>query len=103
MGITLPHGAPEFRQISLHMLRLAYRRAASDMRRAPLFGLFFAGFYVLLGWILLRISLETGQSYWLVLTVGGFPIIAPFPPWDYTRYHAGWRRMNPCHGATFWA
>ena len=60
------------------MLRLACRRAASDMRRAPLFGLFFAGFYVLLGWILVRISLETGQSYWLVLAVGGFPIIAPF-------------------------
>ena len=78
MGITLPHGAPEFRQISLDMLRLACRRAASDMRRAPLFGLFFAGFYVLLGWILVRISLETGQSYWLVLAVGGFPIIAPF-------------------------
>ena len=78
MGDTLPHGAPEFRQISLDMLRLACRRAAADMRRAPLFGLFFAGFYVLLGWILVRISLETGQSYWLVLAVGGFPIIAPF-------------------------
>ena len=103
MGITLPHGAPEFRQISLDMLRLACRRAASDMRRAPLFGLFFAGFYVLLGWILVRISLETGQSYWLVLTVGGFPIIAHFPPWDYMRYRAGWRRMNPYLGATFWA
>ena len=78
MGDTLPHGAPEFRQISLDMLRLACRRAVSDMRRAPLFGLFFAGFYVLLGWILVRISLETGQSLWLVLAVGGFPIIAPF-------------------------
>ena len=40
---TLPHGAPKFRQISLDMLRLAFRRAASDMRRAPLFGLFFCG------------------------------------------------------------
>ena len=103
MGDTLPHGAPEFRQISLDMLRLACRRAASDMRRAPLFGLFFAGFYVLSGWILVRISLETGQSYWLVLAVGGFPSSPPLPPWDYTRYRAGWRRMNPCHGATFWA
>jgi hypothetical protein len=55
MGDTLPHGA-------------------------PLFGVFFAGFYVLLGWILVRISLETGQSYWLVLAVGGIPIIAPLPP-----------------------
>ena len=43
MGDTLPHGAPEFRKISLDMLRLACRRAASDMRRAPLFGLFFCG------------------------------------------------------------
>ena len=38
MGDTLPHGAPEFRQISLDMLRLACRRASSDMWRAPLFG-----------------------------------------------------------------
>ena len=80
MGDTLPHGAPEFRQISLDMLRLACRRAASDMWRAPLFGVFFAGFYVLLGWILVRISLETGQSYWLVLAAGGILIIAPLPP-----------------------
>jgi len=55
MGDTLPHGAPKFRQISLDMLRLACRRAVSDMRRAPLFGLFFAVLYVLLGWILVRI------------------------------------------------
>ena len=55
VGDALPHGPPEFRQISLDMLRLACRRAASDKRRAPLFGLFFAGFYVLLGWILVRI------------------------------------------------
>ena len=41
---TLPHGAPEFRQISLDMLRLTCRRAASDMRRAPLFGLFLQAF-----------------------------------------------------------
>ena len=80
MGDTLPHGAPEFRQISLDMLRLACRRAASAIWRAPLFGVFFAGFYVLLGWILVRISLETGQSYWLVLVAGGIPIIAPLPP-----------------------
>ena len=77
MGDTLPHGAPEFRQISLDMLRLACRSAASDMWRTIVWGVF-AGFYVLLGWILVRISLETGQSYWLVLAVGGFPIIAPF-------------------------
>ena len=44
MGDTLPHGAPEFRQISLDMLRLACRRAASDMWRAPLFGVFLQGF-----------------------------------------------------------
>ena len=26
----------------------------------------------------MRISLETGQSFWLVLAVRGFPIVAPF-------------------------
>ena len=62
MGDTLPHGAPEFRQISLDMLRLACRRAASAIWRAPLFGVFFAGFYVLLGWILVRISLERDKA-----------------------------------------
>jgi len=38
----------------------------------------FSGCSVVLGWILVRISLETGQSYCLVLALGGFFIIAPF-------------------------
>jgi len=38
----------------------------------------FSGCSVVLGWILVRVSLETGQSYCLVLALGGFSIIAPF-------------------------
>ena len=103
MGDTLPHGAPEFRQISLDMLRLACRRAASDMRREPLFRLFFAGF------------MSCWDGYWCAFHLKQFKAIGwfwlwadflsspPLPPWDYTRHRAGWRRMNPCHGATFWA
>jgi len=61
-GGTLSHGVYELRHIPLEMLRLAYLRTAADMRRIPLFELFIPGFYVLLGWILRRISLETDDT-----------------------------------------
>lgn len=49
-----------------------------DFLAQPLFGLFFASFYVLgglaLGWMLM----ERGESGWLVVAASGFPLLAPF-------------------------
>ena len=56
----------------------ALKQGASDFRRAPLFGLFFGGFYAL-GGILLYVLLAYYRSVWLILPLAiGFPLIGPF-------------------------
>ncbi len=71
-------GVPPLGQVSTSMLREALRRAVQDMRRAPLYALFFAGVYVAVGWLMLWISLATGQIYWMIFAVVSFPLIGPF-------------------------
>lgn len=71
-------GAPEFGAVSPGMLREAMRRGFRDLRKAPQFAVVFAGVYVIGGWIMYWITLETGTTFWLVLAAIGFPLIAPF-------------------------
>ncbi|MBB1490471.1 DUF2189 domain-containing protein [Paracoccus sp. MC1854] len=50
----------------------------SDFRRAPAFGLFFAAFYVLGGLVLTAVAAASGQEWWLMPFIVGFPLLAPF-------------------------
>ena len=78
MPDTPKDGLPEIGSVSLAMLSEALRRGWADMRRAPLYGLFFASVYVALGLVLAWITWVTGKTYWLVFAAVGFPLVGPF-------------------------
>ena len=54
------------------------RAGWTDFRRAPGFGLFFSAFYVAGGLMLGLVAAASGQEWWLIPFVVGFPLIAPF-------------------------
>ncbi len=78
MSTEKPFGVPKMRAVTYSMLGEALRRGGRDFRTAPGFGLFFAGLYVLGGWLIAWITMATGTTFWMVLAAIGFPLIGPF-------------------------
>jgi len=72
------HGAPELRPITSDDLKTALALGWRDFRSAPVFGLFFAAFYVCGGIAIMAILGATGKTWATLPLILGFPLIGPF-------------------------
>ena len=59
-------------------LRTALAAGWADFKAMPVFGIFFALFYVLGGIALYFGTVSQGQLIWFIAAATGFPILAPF-------------------------
>ena len=59
-------------------LRAALAAGWRDFLAFPLFGLFFASIFVIVGILLTYFLLDRGEVSWLIPVAAGFPILAPF-------------------------
>ncbi|WP_372573098.1 DUF2189 domain-containing protein [Ruegeria jejuensis] len=71
-------GVPPLGPASVDMIKQALRNGWQDYRKAPLFGLLIAAFFILGGWLFVWITLQTGSTFWLILAAISFPMIGPF-------------------------
>jgi uncharacterized membrane protein len=78
MTVSHPPAAPEVNEVDLSDLRASLALGWQDFRRAPLYGLVFAGVYVLCGWLIFWAMTTTGQVWWTLPAGAGFPILGPF-------------------------
>ncbi len=68
----------EIRTVSVDDILEILADGLRDFRSAPLFGLFFAGVYVLGGWLLLALLIYLDLPFLVYPLAAGFALIAPF-------------------------
>lgn len=73
-----PDPVPEPVVIPIQAITDSLLAGLRDFRRAPSFGLIFSAFYVAGGLVLAAVAFASGQEWWLIPFVLGFPLIAPF-------------------------
>lgn len=73
-----PSPIPDIHLITTEDLFEALKQGWRDFLRAPLYGIATAAVFVIGGLVLWWLSRVTGEIYWLVIGVFGFPLIGPF-------------------------
>ncbi|MFI0395463.1 DUF2189 domain-containing protein [Paracoccus sp. p1-h21] len=73
-----PDPIPEIALIDTAAIPASLAAGWRDFLRAPVFGLFFSAFYVAGGLVLAAVAAASGQEWWLMPFIVGFPLIAPF-------------------------
>ncbi|MEP1198113.1 DUF2189 domain-containing protein [Tateyamaria sp.] len=74
----LPAGVPPFHAPPEGFMPRALRLGWADFRARPAFGLLAGASAVLTGWLLMGLTMWAGHTFWLILAVFGFPLVAPF-------------------------
>ncbi len=72
---TKLEGAPKLRKPEFADLKRSLALGMTDFKSAPATDLFFSSVYVIAGLIMGIITYLTGQTFWLVLAVLGFPLV----------------------------
>jgi uncharacterized membrane protein len=73
----LPAGVPPLAAPPEGFVLRALRLGWADFRARPGFGLLAGAAAVIAGWALLGLTLWAGHTFWLILAVFGFPLVAP--------------------------
>ena len=69
---------PEVLQVEASDIRASLAAGWRDVLHAPQYGLFFACFYVVGGWLVTWAVMAKGQLWWTLPAAAGFPILGPF-------------------------
>ena len=75
---TKPTGAPALRNPTLDDLKASFAAGWRDFLSQPLYGLFYASFYVGVGLAMAWVTRQTGHTFWLILAALGFPLVGAF-------------------------
>ena len=70
--------APKMRAATFDDIKASLSAGLADYLRCPGYGLFFSGFYVASGLIILAILMKSGAPWMIIPLAIGFPLIAPF-------------------------
>ena len=73
-----PDTHPEFEKVTVKTISRAVKLGVADYINNPQYGLLISGICAIIGIKLLFITLASGTTYWLVLSIFAFPIVAPF-------------------------